>query len=211
MRAMNMCYSTVTTTSFIKSRPDYKEGVDFEYVYDYKFDENKNLIESKNDDTIVFMKPNKCKGILPNILTCLLDERKKVKKTMKTEKNNFQYKLLDAKQLALKVVANSIYGATSTSKGSLVYKDIGASVTRYGRGLIMKTQDICEKKFNVQVVYGDTDSVFIKMKEYLWSKWMKKHLKLQITSQNNLSTLLSWNMKKYIYLYYLQTRKNIVV
>lgn len=48
-------------------------------------------------------------GIFPSILENLLSERKKVKKMM-IRTDPLTYKLLDAKQKSLKVVANSLYG-----------------------------------------------------------------------------------------------------
>ena len=54
-------------------------------------------------------------GTLVTLLHKLLGERRRVKKLMKAEEDgSFEKELLDAKQLALKVTCNSIYGKFTT-------------------------------------------------------------------------------------------------
>jgi DNA polymerase delta subunit 1 len=78
--------------------------------------------------------------------------------------------VLDAKQLSLKVSANSVYGFTGATQGSLPCLEISASVTSYGREMIAQTAALVEEKYTVAngyahdavVLYGDTDSVMVK-------------------------------------------------
>ena len=73
-------------------------------------------------------------------------------------------------QLALKVSANSVYGFTGATVGQLPCLPIASSVTSYGRQLLEKTKEFVENNYNIahgyeydaEVVYGDTDSVFVK-------------------------------------------------
>lgn len=51
-------------------------------------------------------------GLLPEILEDLLAARKRAKNEMKHEKDPFRYSVLDGRQLALKISANSVYGFT---------------------------------------------------------------------------------------------------
>ena len=73
------------------------------------------------------------KGVIPTILSNLLKERAIVKKQMKTEKNHFTAKILDGKQLALKVTANSLYGALGADTSPVYDRDIAACITSIGR------------------------------------------------------------------------------
>ncbi|KAL7674720.1 hypothetical protein ACOME3_000996 [Neoechinorhynchus agilis] len=111
------------------------------------------------------------KGLLPEILSDLLVARKRTKQAMKTEKDEFRKKVLDGRQLALKISANSVYGFTGAQVGGkLPCLDISQSVTAYGREMIIQTRRLIEQKYTKQngypmdavVIYGDTDSVMIR-------------------------------------------------
>ena len=52
------------------------------------------------------------KGLLPEILESLLTARKKAKADLKKETDPFKRQVLDGRQLALKISANSVYGFT---------------------------------------------------------------------------------------------------
>ena len=86
-----------------------------------------------------------------------------------SDKTTMDYKVLDGRQLGLKVVANSIYGFTGATFGFLPEKRIASSVTKYGRFMITQTKEKVEnhpvwgKKHGATVIYGDTDSVFVLM------------------------------------------------
>jgi DNA polymerase delta subunit 1 len=117
-----------------------------------------------------FVKSTVRRGILPEILDNLLKARKRAKEMMKEEKDPFRYKVLDGRQLALKMSANSVYGFTGAQVGKLPCLEISQSVTSFGRTMIEKTKQLVEAKYTVangypfdaQVIYGDTDSVMVK-------------------------------------------------
>ncbi len=100
-------------------------------------------------------------GIFPAMLTELLDARIQAKRQMKSADDEMK-KILNAKQLALKDMANSIYGYTGYVRARLYMIDVANSVTAYGRENIVKTKNLIEENFPVKVVYGDTDSIFLK-------------------------------------------------
>ena len=70
------------------------------------------------------------------------------------------YKIANGRQLGLKVCANSVYGFTGATVGFLPEMRIAGSVTKYGRGLTLQTQDLIEnhpvwgKEHGVKCVYG---------------------------------------------------------
>ena len=77
--------------------------------------------------------------------------------------NEFQKAVLDGLQLAYKITANSLYGQVGAPTSQIFMKELAASTTATGRNLIMSAKKFSEEKYNCEVVYGDTDSVFIKL------------------------------------------------
>ena len=103
------------------------------------------------------------RGIIPKICTHLLTERKRVKNLMKAEKDPFAYMLLDGQQLALKISVNSIYGLLGGSTSAIHCKDVAASTTAHGRARLIQAKSFVEDNFEgSRIVYGDTDSIFIR-------------------------------------------------
>lgn len=78
--------------------------------------------------------------------------------------------VMDGRQLALKISANSVYGFTGAQRGHMPCLEIAGSVTAYGRTMIDHTRnkvlEFYRKEhgydFDSDVIYGDTDSVMIK-------------------------------------------------
>ena len=88
-------------------------------------------------------------GVVPKILRTLLGERKAVKKIMKKETDIFKKKILDAKQLALKVTANSLYGSLGADTSQVRQRDIAACITSTGREMLHFA-----KKYDEDIVPG---------------------------------------------------------
>ncbi|AVT50749.1 DNA polymerase catalytic subunit [Cervid alphaherpesvirus 2] len=94
--------------------------------------------------------------------------------------------LLDKQQAAIKVVCNSVYGFTGVANGLLPCLPVAATVTTIGRDMLLETRRYVHERwaapealardfpaaaaaaaaagarYRVRVVYGDTDSVFVK-------------------------------------------------
>lgn len=100
-------------------------------------------------------------GILPEMETTLFNKRNEAKGQMKNEKDPEKKKVFNARQNAIKLRMNSIYGYMKGNK--TCDKDLMEAVTGFGRYMIETTKRIVEENFpNAQVIYGDTDSVFVK-------------------------------------------------
>lgn len=70
-----------------------------------------------------------------------------------------QLVILDKRQAALKVSANSLYGFLGAQEGgTLPLIEAAMSVTAWGRELILAVNSHIEKKHGGTIVYGDTDS-----------------------------------------------------
>lgn len=150
MMAHNLCYTTLVKPQAVSTlKPD-------EYT--------------KTPAGYYFIKTAKQKGLLPIILEQLLAARKRARADLKNETDPLKRKVLDGRQLALKVSANSVYGFTGAQVGKLPCLEISQSVTAFGRLMIEKTKNLVESTFTMangypkdsQVIYGDTDSVMVK-------------------------------------------------
>uniref|UniRef100_A0A8C1Y1F9 DNA polymerase n=1 Tax=Cyprinus carpio TaxID=7962 RepID=A0A8C1Y1F9_CYPCA len=153
MMAHNLCYTTLLQ----KSQVD-KLGLAPE-----------DFIKTPTGD--LFVKSSVRKGLLPEILENLLSARKRAKAELKKETDPFKKQVLDGRQLALKISANSVYGFTGAQVGKLPCLEISQSVTGFGRQMIEQTKQLVESRYTIsngyqadaKVVYGDTDSVMVKL------------------------------------------------
>ncbi|BGP59076.1 hypothetical protein NBRC10512_007351 [Rhodotorula toruloides] len=124
----------------------------------------------KDDITIspngmMFVKPRIRKSLLAKMLSELLDTRVMVKSSMKgVEGDKALTKLLNARQLALKFLANVTYGYTSaTFSGRMPAVEIADAIVQTGRETLERALETIHsvKEWGAEVVYGDTDSLFI--------------------------------------------------
>ncbi|GAA6035190.1 hypothetical protein JCM8097_006411 [Rhodosporidiobolus ruineniae] len=153
MQAHNLCYTTLLDARIAQTL-NLREGEDY--------------VRTPNGD--LFVKQHKRKGLLPTILEDLLSARKRARAELKNEKDPFKRAVLDGRQLALKVSANSVYGFTGATIGKLPCLPISMSVTAYGREMIDKTKQEVQNRYNTAngydynatVIYGDTDSVMVR-------------------------------------------------
>lgn len=144
MQAHNLCFSSLVT------REEYNNLPQFQY-------------ESMKTDLGTFAFQTTIPGLLPQIIGALLAERKTAKKAMAQNKGTKLETIFNARQLALKISCNSIYGFTGAQQSNYYCPQIASSVTAYGRQLIETTQNTIEKLFDdCEVIYGDTDSVMVR-------------------------------------------------
>ncbi|XP_026148395.1 DNA polymerase alpha catalytic subunit [Mastacembelus armatus] len=100
-------------------------------------------------------------GILPKEIRKLVERRRQVKQLMKQQDINPDlYLQYDIRQKALKLTANSMYGCLGFSYSRFYAKPLAALVTHKGREILMHTKDLVQK-MNLEVIYGDTDSIMI--------------------------------------------------
>ena len=198
---------------------DYLEpGEDYETIeydnYKYVEEEGKVTITKKIDEeqkkiTCHFLRRKKGDemGIIPDVVSQLLSQRKATKKRLKNETDDFKKGVLECLQLQYKLVANSVYGQMGAKTSPIYFNKLAACTTSVGRSRIYDAKDgvelrwwkesimaqkafgeeyfvrnkegnivkddegndVIEKGLGVEeapkVIYGDTDSVFIK-----WSR-----------------------------------------
>ncbi|MFQ6009927.1 MAG: DNA polymerase domain-containing protein [Candidatus Aenigmatarchaeota archaeon] len=103
-----------------------------------------------------FVKKETREGVLPKVIREMIDTRIEVKKQIRKETDPERTRVLNAKQLALKTMANSLYGYTGYMRSRLYVMDIANSITSFGRENIMKTKKLVEDNHPVKVLYGDS-------------------------------------------------------
>lgn len=137
IRAFNIC-----TTTFLKEDLDIEHR---ETPYGAKF-----------------VKQNIRKGVIPEVLKGYMERRAEARKQYRIETDVEQKRLLRAEQLALKDLANSLYGYTGYARSRLFIMDIANAITSLGRDAITRTKKLVEENFPAKVLYADTDSIFLK-------------------------------------------------
>lgn len=164
----------------LKKNKDRKEEIKIEIAEFIKStkplrDERSQLNKSKPKHVICCHRKyrwlKKPMGVLPEILTHLLDTRKATKNEMKAVKGKMKehkegtdehaelatyYDVLDQRQLALKVSANSGYGCMGVRRGYLPFMPGAMATTYMGRKAIEKAADSIQKDWKGVLVYGDS-------------------------------------------------------
>ncbi|XP_058174189.1 DNA polymerase zeta catalytic subunit [Anopheles ziemanni] len=125
---------------------------------------DKNLI-TFSPCGIAFVKKRVREGVLPRMLSEILNTRLMVKKSMKLHKtNNVLQRVLHSRQLGLKLIANVTYGYTAANfSGRMPCVEVGDSVVAKGRETLERAIKLVEEteRWGAKVVYGDTDSLFV--------------------------------------------------
>ena len=111
----------------------------------------------------VFVSASRVKGLIPDVVETLQICRGKAKKAFAAATDPFKKKIARASELAYKAASNSVYGFFGSDLSILSIKALAESVTAVGRNDIMIVKGMAEKMYpEGLVVYGDTDSVFIR-------------------------------------------------
>ncbi len=101
------------------------------------------------------------RGLIPSMLEVVLQERFKYKREMKQyPKGSKEYKVLYAKQMAFKIIANSTYGYLGFPMARWYSRECAEAITAWGRKYIQEVMRRAEE-FGFKVLYGDTDSIFL--------------------------------------------------
>jgi DNA polymerase zeta len=166
MIAYNYCYSTFLGR-IVNWRGTNKMGFT-------EFRRQERLLELLKDhiniapNGMMYARPEIRKSLLAKRLGEILETRVMVKSGMKVEKDDKALqRLLNNRQLALKLIANVTYGYTSASfSGRMPCSEIADSIVQTGRETLEKAIALIHsvKRWGAEVVYGDTDSLFIYLK-----------------------------------------------
>ncbi|KAM5256763.1 DNA polymerase zeta catalytic subunit [Ctenodactylus gundi] len=131
------------------------------------------LYEIRHDVTVspngvAFVKPSVRKGVLPRMLEEILNTRLMVKQSLKAYRQDRALsRMLDARQLGLKLIANVTFGYTAANfSGRMPCIEVGDSIVHKARETLERAIKLVNdtKKWGARVVYGDTDSMFVLLK-----------------------------------------------
>lgn len=166
MIAYNYCYSTFLGR-VVNWRGQNKMGFS-------NYEREPRLLELFKDliniapNGIMYAKPEIRKSLLAKMLGEILETRVMVKSGMKVDKDDKTLqRLLNNRQLALKLIANVTYGYTSASfSGRMPCSEIADSIVQTGRETLEKAIALIHsvERWGAEVVYGDTDSLFVYLK-----------------------------------------------
>jgi DNA polymerase zeta len=166
MIAYNYCYSTFLGR-VVSWRGQNKMG-----FTDYQ--RQQGILELFKDQInlapngIIYAKPGIRQSLLAKMLAEIIETRVMVKSGMKVNKEDKALqRLLNNRQLALKLIANVTYGYTSASfSGRMPCSEIADSIVQTGRETLEKAIALIHsvRKWGGEVVYGDTDSLFVYLK-----------------------------------------------
>jgi len=119
----------------------------------------------------VFASPFLRVGVLPSMLKEILSTRRMVQRAMATCKaggktpNKVLYRVLDARQLAIKLLANVTYGYTAAAfSGRMPMSELADAIVSSGRGSLQEAMSLVRRTTEwgpLEIVYGDTDSMFV--------------------------------------------------
>ncbi|XP_060704706.1 DNA polymerase zeta catalytic subunit [Hemiscyllium ocellatum] len=166
--AYNYCYSTcLGSIDYLGKDEEFKFGCISQKVPPELLHRLWNDI-TISPNGVAFVKPSVRKGVLPSMLEEILKTRIMVKHAMKAhKKDNALTKLLHARQLGLKLIANFTYGYTAANfSGRMPCVEIGDSIVLKARETLERAIKLVNetKKWGAHVVYGDTDSMFVLLK-----------------------------------------------
>ena len=117
--------------------------------------------ENENEEKVPEVPVDQAQGVLPKLISNLVMRRREVKKLMKDKRATpEQLALWDTKQLALKLTANSMYGCLGYTQSRFYARPLAMLTTFKGREILRSTKELAESN-QLQVIYGDTDSVMI--------------------------------------------------
>ncbi|MFB3888199.1 MAG: DNA-directed DNA polymerase [Candidatus Bathyarchaeia archaeon] len=99
-------------------------------------------------------------GFYKEVLTYLIGARTEVRLKMKNlSRGSVEFRVLDARQKAVKVLTNAAYGYAGWIGARWYNKPVAEAATAWGRHTILTAVKLAEKA-GLKVIYGDTDSLF---------------------------------------------------
>lgn len=204
IQEFNVCFSTIGSSAY--------------YIT------NENADDLLNEpDLLSSMADTNTDSFLPKILRNFVKRRRSVKEILKNTKNPEERTVLDIRQKALKLTANSIYGCLGFTGSRFCNFEMAAFITAKGRELLNGTK-IAAEELGMKVIYGDTDSIMIHTKypgskEYygkavesakaLVNKINQKYNNIEIELEKVFKKLILYTKKKYAALVFDMNGSNI--
>lgn len=178
IQAYNICYTTLVPPELFDKIPDDQVHIikfqqeeeetgpeDDDDDLDYETIKRRRKAKKANAPTVTkdycFKFVKSPEGILPTICRELVNERAYVRDVLLPAATGILKKVLNCRQMGLKITANSVYGFLGVEGGKLPLKEGAMCVTAKGRELILWVNEFLKKEYNASIVYNDTDSAAI--------------------------------------------------
>lgn len=168
-----------------------------------------------------YIKKEYLPGLLPKLVSKLVDKRDEIVKVLKTmDKTTGRGLVLDKRQLGLKISANSFFGFLGVLKnGKRPFRQGAISITAWGRKSIEKVIDFLKTTYNAKIIYGDTDSCMIQLPDHIkkpedceyWMERLSKEItdlfpKPMMMKPEYAARMLALMKKKYLMIPMLQNK-----
>jgi DNA polymerase, archaea type len=175
---------------------DNVASVDFSSMYPslmIKYNISPDTLVTENEKNDVFEVPEvkhrfrkNPSGFYRIVLNKLIEARKATKSELKrTAKSDSRYPLLKAREKAVKVMTNAVYGYAGWAGARWYSKEVAESAAALGRETINRAISMA-KSLGLTVFYGDTDSLFVNYDEKLVQKFQSE-IDRQLGLEINLS------------------------
>jgi len=89
------------------------------------------------------------------------------------------YEIFNAKQLAIKIMANTIYGKSGEARSFIYALEVAAGITFTGRNMAIKPVIKLVESLGCEVMYGDTDSNYIKCPRKIYDAIIEAYKQLR--------------------------------
>ena len=126
-------------------------------------------------------------GFYKENIMFLIGARNEIRQKMKNlSPESVDYQVLDARQKAVKITTNAVYGYAGWVGARWYSKPVAEAASAYGRHTIQSAIKMAEQA-GLQVIYGDTDSIFVtydEKKTPQLAKEIKRQLGLDIELGN---------------------------
>ncbi len=138
-------------------------------------------------------------GFLPHALKTLLKERRSIQERLRMlPRDSVEARVLDARQRAVKIITNAIYGYTGWIGARWYSREVAEATTAWGREVINSSIEKAQE-LGMTVIYSDTDSLFLKNFENKIDKlmnWIEKDLELEAKVEKIFSRIIFTEAKK---------------
>lgn len=168
--AYNLCYSTCLGRTQLWRDKFNKLG----FTQDFQLQEG--LLDALGEDDIfiapngiAYVRPHVRRSLLAQMLDDILTNRFMLKDSLKQANSRRDQRNINNQQLALKFIANVTYGYTSASySGRMPCAELADSIVLIGRETLARCikdiEGITKWGTTPKVVYGDTDSLFVRLR-----------------------------------------------
>ncbi|MEM2876212.1 MAG: DNA polymerase domain-containing protein [Candidatus Bathyarchaeia archaeon] len=104
-------------------------------------------------------------GLYKKVLMDLMSARDELRAKLRVlDVESASYRLYDARQKAVKVITNAVYGYAGWLGARWYVKPVAEASSAWGRSIISRTVEL-SSKIGLKIIYGDTDSIFVEFDE----------------------------------------------